>query len=290
MQAPAVVNGVSPYRSPPTGRARGGESLRRVLGIGHDAWLVLTVTLGVALLFHVGAGVRAWLIPLELIDWNHRVGFEVADRLNETYEIEQEKLKPPEPPPPPPEPEKTVERVVAPDQTPPPPPMAAQAGQILAAPDKDDEPVDLTNAFVVGTGDGFAGGVTQAGGTSKNAVYGLGAAATGVPGGTGTKPVPQLQAAGPDRSRGIQLAGSAEWRCPFPPEADVDQVDDAYVTIQVTVGGNGKASRVNVVQDPGHGFGREARACGLRETYLPALDRDGNPVDATKSFRIHFER
>ena len=47
----------SPYRA---ASSRGGdkEPLGRILDLGSDAWMVLCVTLGVALLFHAGAAGR----------------------------------------------------------------------------------------------------------------------------------------------------------------------------------------------------------------------------------------
>ncbi len=264
----------------------------RVLGLGDDATLVLGLTVALALILHVGAAARAWLIPLELLDWNRHLSAEIGDRLTETYEIEQEKAKPPEPPAPPaPEPDPVAPPEPAqqrPEQVDPSPPMAAQAGAVLTAPENPDDPVDLTGSFVSGTGDSYAGGVTQTGGTSKAAVYNKGATNQGIAGGTGTKPAPAQ--VGPDQSRGIQLAGSSEWRCPFPAEADADNVDNEYATVSVVVGIDGRPMSASIVSDPGHGFGREARACALRERFLPALSRDGTPLQATKSFKIHFER
>src|SRR5207244_7601202 len=126
-----------------------------------------------------------------------------------TYEVDVEKPKPPEPPPEEPKPEpKEPEAAKAPepppkeapkDSTPPPPPAAAQAAAVVTAP-PDNEPVDFTNSFVTGNGETFAGGVTQAGGTSTTAVYDRHAQAGGVPGGTGTAHAPP-KPAGPDLSR-----------------------------------------------------------------------------------------
>jgi periplasmic protein TonB len=94
-----------------------------------------------------------------------------------------------------------------------------------------------------------------------------------------------------DRSRPACLGGAGEWRCPFPPEADIAQVDDAFVTLQVDVAPNGAPSRVQVLSDPGNGFGREARRCAMGERYVTALDRDGTRVaGTTRPFRVHFSR
>ncbi len=279
----------SPYRAA-SSKGRDKEPFGRILALNGDAWLVLTVTLGIAVFFHLGAFIRTYLIPVELLDWDRRVAEHVGDRLNETYEIEQEKAKPPPLPPPPPDPtpEKLDMKAPTHEAAPPPP---AQAGAVLTAPPNPDDVEDLTNMFVSGTADTYAGGITTSSGTSKDAVYNQHAKPNGVPGGTGTSNNPQAGAnPGPDRSRGIQLANGAEWHCPFPPEADQDQIDDAYSTVTVSVGADGRPSSVSIGQDPGHGFGREARACALRESFLPALDRDGSPIASTKSFRIHFER
>ena len=86
--------------------------------------------------------------------------------------------------------------------------------------------------------------------------------------------------------------GNDNWNeCPFPPEADSDDINEAYVTMEVLVGANGRAQQVTIVKDPGHGFGREAQKCAMRKMFATQLDRSGNPMAGkTKPFRIHFER
>ncbi|HPB98387.1 MAG TPA: energy transducer TonB, partial [Polyangiaceae bacterium] len=100
------------------------------------------------------------------------------------------------------------------------------------------------------------------------------------------------QLSGPDCSRGATIAQGTNWSsCPFPPEADVDQVDYAVVTLVVTVRADGTARSVQVVSDPGHGFGRAARMCALSKRYQPAWDRDGNAIMATTPpIRVTFTR
>ena len=90
----------------------------------------------------------------------------------------------------------------------------------------------------------------MANGTSKRAVRDL-ASPVGVPGGTGA---PQPKPPGPDRSRPASVGGT-EWNCPFPPEADTAQMDEAYVTLQVDVRPDGTPGAVRVVTDPGSGVG-----------------------------------
>ena len=65
-------------------------------------------------------------------------------------------------------------------------------------------------------------------------------------------------------------------RCPFPAEADAEQVDEAAVGIEVKVSVDGRAETVTVTRDPGHGFGREARKCALRETLQSGAQRRGH--------------
>jgi periplasmic protein TonB len=163
---------------------------------------------------------------------------------------------------------------------------------VLTQEPSPNEPVDLTgNSFVTGSGSTYAGGVTQANGTSKTAVYNPAAVATGVPGGTGTAPAPPPPPK-VDKSKVAGLLGSVDWNdCPFPPEADAEQRDQAFVMIQVKVKPDGSPENVTVLQDPGFGFGREARKCAMRKKYSQALDADGNPIGGqTKPFRVRFER
>ena len=157
---------------------------------------------------------------------------------------------------------------------------------------KPDEPVDLTgNTIVQGNADSYAGGFTATNGTGTGAVAQM-PSPTGAPGGTGpARAAPPPPPPTPDRSRAASLGGGAEWSCPFPPEADTAQIDEAYVTLQVDVGADGSPSAVRVVSDPGSGFGREARRCALAKRFQAALDHDGNPVSGmTRPFRVHFSR
>jgi protein TonB len=116
----------------------------------------------------------------------------------------------------------------------------------------------------------------------------LNAAPGGVPGGTGTKPGPAVT--GPDLSRPPSLSGGTDWDCPWPPEANEDQVDFQRVPIMVTVRADGSVQDVRVTSDPGHGFGRTARQCALRHRFSPALDREGKSVLATVQIVVRFQR
>lgn len=273
------------------------DPMAGVLSMGPRMPVALTVVL--ALLLHAGvAGAAgAAVVFAEIFTWNKALQETVFFKLAQTYEVEVEKEKEPEPPPPeepkaetpPEEAPKPVAKEI-PQDTPPPPPAAAAAAKVLATEPDPNEPVDMRDTMVQGTAETYAGGSTASTGTSKTAVTSAAAAATGVVGGTGTAPAPVVPKV--DRSRKAGLLGSVDWSdCPFPAEADAEQIDSAYVTLQVKVFPDGRPEAVTITQDPGHGFGREARKCAMGKKFQGALDLDGNPIGATtNAFRIHFTR
>jgi periplasmic protein TonB len=161
------------------------------------------------------------------------------------------------------------------------PPAAAEAGQVLTA---ADEVVDFGDTVVSGQGS-YAGGTTERGGTSKFAVRDGGARAHGVPGGRASAGPPA-----PSRARQPALAGGARWDCPFPHEADDEGVDTATVALRVQVGLLGQVLGVEVVSDPGAGFGREARRCALKKRWQPGLDREGAAAAMSALVHVRFER
>jgi protein TonB len=250
------------------------------------------------------SGIRAWfgftsgstllmaaLMALtSLVGWIHAMQEREAPSVPQEIDIMKDETPPP--PPPTAEPEAKQEPAPPPPvrmrDVPPPAPAPAQAAKVIAQEPTPDEPIDLTgNTIVQGNADSYAGGFTSGNGTNANAVRAL-PSPSGVPGGTG--PVrPNAVPAGPDRSRQVS-AGNTDWNCPFPPESDTDQIDEARVTIQVDVRADGTASAVRVVTDPGNGFGREARRCALGMHYLSALDHDGNPIPGSKTITVRFHR
>jgi periplasmic protein TonB len=203
---------------------------------------------------------------------------------------------PPPPPPPPPTPQPTLPKEPTekkPEETPKEsaPPAAAQAGKVLAADDKTPGNEKLVD-FTTGNADTYAGGITASNGKSKVAVNDTRAKGTGVPGGTGTGtgPAAPPPPSGPNLSKAARPV-SAAWGCPFPSQADEDDVDFAKVMITVTVRPDGTAKRVNIIADPGHGFGRAAKMCALSQRYAPALDRAGQTTTGTTPpFPVTFTR
>lgn len=270
------------------------DPLARVLETGPR--LPISVTVALTILLHVGMAGAATAAALfnEIFAWQQEVRKIVDFRLSQ-YEMDIVKEAPPPPPPEPvKEPEPEPEKPVAKEPPPPsetPPPAPAEAQKVLTADPDPNAPVDLTgNTIVSGNSDTSPGGLTATNGTSKKPVYNPAAAATGVPGGTGTGTAPPARKE--DRSRMPGLLGSVDWNdCPFPGEADAEQIDQAFVMIQVKVKPDGSPENVTVVQDPGHGFGREARKCAMRKKYSQGLDPDGNAIGGTtKPFRVRFER
>ncbi|HKP58971.1 MAG TPA: energy transducer TonB [Polyangiales bacterium] len=208
--------------------------------------------------------------------------------VNELIQVEQE------PPAPPPEPAQTPPPPQA--AAPPPPPKAAAirrakepqaaapaaatAAKVLDAP--KDEVLDFGDTFVQGQASQYPGGATEASGTSQAVVRDTQARAFGSPEGRGTAAI--------DRSREPQLADGTHWACPFPDEADDGGLDTAVVGLKVRVAADGTLEGVEISQDPGHGFGREARRCALRKRWQAGRDRAGNPIAGTRLLNIRFQR
>lgn len=166
------------------------------------------------------------------------------------------------------------------------PPAPAEAGEVLTA---EEEVIDFGDQVISGRGDNFAGGATSAEGTSKIAVRNPNARSGGVVGGRGSalewSPPPPI-----NRSRAPRLAGAMQWSCPFPPEADMEQIDRATVSLHVQVTAAGKVEKVTVTDDPGFGFGRVAKQCAFRKRWDPGFDRLGRPTEATARLRVQFQR
>lgn len=287
------------------------DPLRPVLTLGdRTAKVGGLVALAIALSTHGVASARALLAlyPLQRATREIRAG--IHEYLWTMYDVElaaePAAAKPaPPPPPPPPEPEPIAEPTPAPpapnvnaapkppsDDPYEPPPTPAQAAKVLTAP-ADDEPLDLTGqGFVTGEGTGPGYGMVSAAGTGDKPTFNTAANLKGKPGGTGTgAPAAPPPPAGPDLSRPPGLVGGTGWSCPFPPEADIDGVDQAVASIVVTVRPDGTPLSVKIVSDPGHGFGRAARQCALGRRFSPGLDRAGQPTTSTSPpIKVRFTR
>lgn len=279
-----------------------------VLSLGDRA-----VKLGAALGLFLGlsthgvAGVRAMMAHYEMGRAVDAMRLSIHEFLWTEYDIDlkpEQKAEPekpkeePPPPPPDPEPEPVPQTPKAADKPQDPydeKPAPVQAAKILTAPADPNKIEDLTDKGIVSgeNTQGPIGGQSSAVGTSTVITHSPNADNTGKPGGTGTAnappppPPPKV-----DLSAPAGIVGGASWsNCPFPDEADNDQIDYAQVTLIVTVRPDGSPQSVQVTGDPGHGFGRAARMCALARKYNAGKDAEGNATTkSTPPIRVTFSR
>jgi periplasmic protein TonB len=289
---------IAPAPSPASAQPFGVDPLQPVLALG-DRAIKVGVVVGIlgSLLVHAVVGEKAASTLGEVHAFAVLVRAQIREHLHAQIDIDVTEPPPP-PPPPPPEPEPPPEPKEIPTPSPvvaPPPdapqqaPAAAEAGKVLTADPDPNEPVDLTgDGFVSGTGDRFAGGVTATNGTSKGAVRDIRAKPQGV---GKALPGPVSSAAGSNLSRAATPMGGGWNDCGFPAEADIEGIDNAVVSLTVTVGPDGRAKSVTILKDPGNGFGQATRACAFRKQFAAALDLAGNPITmSTAPFTVRYVR
>ena len=213
----------------------------------------------------------------------------VVDEVIEETPVEEEIIEedpaepeeaPVEPPP---------DAPVSADTTPAPAAAPAEAAAIVTS---EAESLDFTSdsfTMVSGTADRSPGGATSALGTSKAPVKNPNAKVGGVQNGTGTAAAVAAPT-GPDLSHPPKLM-STSWNCSFPSEADAAQIHNMSVKVLISVGIDGKPSKVSVLGDPGYGFGKAARLCAMSRSYSPASDRSGKTIAGSLGpISIQFER
>ena len=239
--------------------------------------------LGLAMAVHVGLAV---FLPHE--ESGERWALTTAERVRSLLaEREARPIEVPERPParaePPPSPEPTRTMRSSPKAGPSRPraQAPAQAARIVASVPDPSEPIDLGNAFVVGSGTVYAGGSTTASGTATSKVDGPAVAPS--------PPAPRTPAGQPDRSRPLGLT-DPDWTCPWPSEADDSPIDEEVAIVRVQVSPDGQCESASVVRDPGHGFGAQATRCAKQAAFLPALDRHGNATQSSAAIRVRFVR
>ncbi|MET0792967.1 MAG: energy transducer TonB [Polyangiaceae bacterium] len=211
--------------------------------------------------------------------------------------VELEFVTPVEPPPlpTPEEAPREVAKAVAVAHLPAAPPAAARAGALhTAAPDaapaqQTEEAVDFTTDP---NGKSYGGGVVAVGGTAT-----FGAAGARVSPVAGSAPLapPSSRPAGDgltpasNLSRKPRLPGSDPCRGFFPGTAQ-DDVGD--VAVMVTIGKSGRVSNTQLLSESprGQGFGAAARTCLASQSFVPALDRDGNAAATAIRVNLRFSR
>ncbi len=207
-------------------------------------------------------------------------------------------ISPPPPRPPPPSPAVPVDVARDPVRSPtsahtasriarsPRPVAPAAAATVMTR--TADAPVDLTTeTFAVGTARAFPGGPTAGQGRGTDPVAGTvelhaRVAAAGADGrGNGLSP---------QGGRPVTLA-EGTWACPWPAQADAERIDAQTVVIRVRVGPSGVVDAVELVSDPGAGFGAAAEVCARRTRFAPARDDAGSAIAAwSPPVRVHFSR
>lgn len=267
-----------------------GWAIGLVLGIGTHGFASARAMLA---LYDMQRGVNAMRLSIHEFLWTE---YDIDLKPEEKKDEPEQKKD--EPPPPEPEPD-PIPQPVAKIAEPPKDPYEekaapVQAAKILTAAADPDKVEDLTDQGIV-SGDNTAGplgGQSSAQGKSDQITHNPSTSLTGKPGGTGTADAPPPPPPKVDMSRPAGIIGGASWsNCPFPDEADTDQIDFAQVTLIVTVRPDGSPQSVQVTGDPGHGFGRSARMCALARKYNAGLDRDGNATTmSTPPIRVTFSR
>lgn len=254
---------------------------------GRDARLAACAL--AVLVVYGGALAMSEVLGAPVANWSAEMAARIHDAIARERAVDLSSPPPPPPPPPPPAAEPPPApiavhaphpvRAAAPARTAAPSPPA-QAGKLTAV---ANDPVDFTGAaFVVGGAATFPGGVTATQG--KGTKPGTGAAS---PPAVTTAAGP---ARGPSRARAVSL-DQAAWSCPWPSDADAEQVNEKTVVLRARVQPDGRAETVDVLSDPGFGFGAAARACALATRFEPARNAEGQPVAALSApIRVHFYR
>lgn len=224
-------------------------------------------------------------------------------KVRELREVIQAELDPFEVPvdPPPPPPEKPAPE---PPEEPPPTPIAMQAprppqkdsadGPPKEAPE-EPEPLPMAAPVLVQEGPPDPSAITFVTGIGEGAglvsMLGAGFRSGRRTSRGGGAPLPPPPKPTPDRSRPASLHGDRAWDCDFPSEAEAAGIRNVVVVLRILVRADGRAQKVEVVSDPGYGFGAQARFCAAQHHYRPALDRDGQPIQASLGpIRIRFYR
>ena len=200
---------------------------------------------------------------------------------------------PPSPPPlPTPTPEPAPKRAPAPAHAPAPAPApahapapAARAAPLLtAAPSPNNDPV----SFVTDpNGTTFGYGVVARGNTAMQGFAPTATAAPAPP--RPPPPAPEASTPPSDWTRAPKLEDADPCKGFFPRHA---ASDSGHVALVVVIDRTGHVASATVAEESpaGDGFGEAARTCLRWKVFTPALGREGEPVRATATVRIHFSR
>jgi hypothetical protein len=94
-----------------------------------------------------------------------------------------------------------------------------------------------------------------------------------------------------DLSSPPRIGGYVYWECPWPAAAAQAGVNHAVVHVTVDVTVRGKATAVQLIDQPGYEFGEDAIRCAMDQRYIPGRDAQGRPVAGrTRKFSVQFNR
>ena len=226
-----------------------------------------SLALAIAIVLHGGLLVFAARSEPSLQAWSASVALQVHD------ELQNEDIVTLEPEKPPPKEIEEAPRTLAPRSDAPSPATPTAAPAAAEAVMTHDAPLDLTSDTIV-SGEARV----SPGGPSAS---------------SGTRTAPAAKDAQPavaDRSRTVTLE-SDDWSCAWPSTAQGEVVDEQKVVIKVEVGADGRVINAAIVRDEKGGFGDAALACARRTRFVPARDRDGQPLRAwSPPIEVRFER
>jgi TonB family protein len=81
---------------------------------------------------------------------------------------------------------------------------------------------------------------------------------------------------------------SSDWECRWP-DAVPARIHGAFVVLELDVSAAGIPTSIEILRDPGYGFGASARSCAGRMRYRPAVGPDGVARSGRFKLRIHFD-
>lgn len=160
---------------------------------------------------------------------------------------------------------------------------------MLTAPSEPDQPpAPNETTFASGEGTGRGVGLVAGDGTGNRTTYDPRAQVGNKPKTARLSDLKSVSQGYPDLTRAASPFYGVDSGCAYPSGADGEV---AVVTVIVTVGPDGKAQHVEVLDDPGMGFGRAARTCAMRHPYRAGRDASGKPVvSKTPPVRVRFTR
>lgn len=82
-----------------------------------------------------------------------------------------------------------------------------------------------------------------------------------------------------------KLARGPVWACPFPNETRELTIPETQVQFRVFLRPDGTTRGVQLLEDPGHGFGRVTAACAMKIRFTPAKGQQAPPVTRPMIFR-----